>query len=151
MSTKKIIEYRALYNSTKQTTLKELKTKYRNFMKDNHPDTLLDDVARATAEEKSKTIITAYHFLVSIAPETMEKDKAEYTKTITESNVADYHFEDTVLYVTFLDGNKYEYFGVPRSVYVKMVNAESPARFARRHIFSTYTYRSAMKLVGTEE
>jgi len=81
----------------------------------------------------------------------LEKDKAEYTKTITESNVADYHFEDTVLYVSFLDGNKYEYFGVPRSVYVKMVNAESPARFARRHIFSTYTYRSAMKLVGTEE
>jgi curved DNA-binding protein CbpA len=151
MSTKKIIEYRALYNSTKQTTLKELKTKYRNFMKDNHPDTLLDDAARVAAEEKSKTIITAYHFLVSIAPETMEKDKAEYTKTITESNVADYHFEDTVLYVTFLDGNKYEYFGVPRSVYVKMVNAESPARFARRHIFSTYTYRSAMKLVGSEE
>jgi hypothetical protein len=111
----------------------------------------MDDDARNAAEEKSKTIITAYHFLVSIAPETMEKDKAEYTKTITESNVADYHFEDTVLYVTFLDGNKYEYFGVPRSVYVKMVNAESPARFARRHIFSTYTYRSAMKLVGTEE
>jgi curved DNA-binding protein CbpA len=151
MSTKKIIEYRALYNSTKQTTLKELKTKYRNFMKDNHPDTLMDDDARNAAEEKSKTIITAYHFLVSIAPETMDKDKAEYTKTITESNVADYHFEDTVLYVTFLDGNKYEYFGVPRSVYVKMVNAESPARFARRHIFSTYTYRSAMKLVGAEE
>jgi curved DNA-binding protein CbpA len=151
MSTKKIIEYRALYNSTKQTTLKELKTKYRNFMKDNHPDTLMDDDARNAAEEKSKTIITAYHFLVSIAPETMDKDKAEYTKTITESNVADYHFEDTVLYVTFLDGNKYEYFGVPRSVYVKMVNAESPARFARRHIFSTYTYRSAMKLVGTED
>ena len=151
MSTKKIIEYRALYNSTKQTTLKELKTKYRNFMKDNHPDTLLDDAARAAAEEKSKTIIAAYHFFLSIAPETMEKDKAEYTKTITESNVADYHFEDTVLYVTFLDGNKYEYFGVPRSVYVKMVNAESPGRFARRHIFSTYTYRSAMKLVGSEE
>ncbi len=151
MSTKKIIEYRTLYNSTKQTTLKELKTKYRNFMKDNHPDTLLDDAARAIAEEKSKTIITAYHFLVSIAPETMDKDKAEYTKTISESNVADYHFEDTVLYVTFLDGNKYEYFGVPRSVYVKMVNAESPARFARRHIFSTYTYRSAVKLVGAEE
>lgn len=62
MSTKKIIEYRALYNSTKQTTLKELKTKYRNFMKDNHPDTLLDDVARTAAEEKSKTIIAAYHF-----------------------------------------------------------------------------------------
>ena len=150
MSTKKIIEYRALYKSTKATTLKELKSTYRNFMKDNHPDTLQDDAERLAAEEKSKTIIAAYHFLVSIAPETQEKDKAEYTNTITNSNVADYHFEDTVLYVTFLDGSKFEYFGVPRPIYVKMVNAESSGRFGRRHIFNTYTYRSATKLVGAE-
>ena len=151
MSTKKIIEYRALYKSTKATTLKELKTTYRNFMKDLHPDTIQDETERLAAEEKSKTIIAAYHFLVSIAPETQLKDKAEYTNTITNSNVADYHFEDTVLYVTFLDGSKFEYFGVPRPIYVKMVNAESPGRFARRHIFNTYTYRSATKLVGAED
>ena len=151
MSTKKIIEYRALYKSTKATTLKELKSTYRTFMKDIHPDTIQDDAERLAAEEKSKTIIAAYHFLVSIAPETQEKDKAGYTKTTTNSNVSDYHFEDTVLYVTFLDGSKFEYFGVPRPIYVKMVNAESPGRFARRHIFNTYTYRSASKLVGTEE
>lgn len=151
MSTKKIIEYRALYKSTKATTLKELKSTYRTFMKDIHPDTIQDDAERLAAEEKSKTIIAAYHFLVSIAPETQLKDKVEYTKTITNSNVSDYHFEDTVLYVTFLDGSKFEYFGVPRPIYVKMVNAESPGRFARRHIFNTYTYRSASKLVGAEE
>jgi hypothetical protein len=150
MSTKKIIEYRALYKSTKATTLKELKSSYRTFMKDIHPDTIQDAAERLAAEEKSKTIIAAYHFLVSIAPETQEKDKVEYTNTITNSNVADYHFEDTVLYVTFLDGSKFEYFGVPRPIYVKMVNAESPGRFGRRHIFSTYTYRSASKLVGAE-
>ena len=151
MSKKKIIEYRALYKSTKATTLKELKSTYRTFMKDIHPDTIQDDAERLAAEEKSKTIIAGYHFLVSIAPETQEKDKVEYTKTITNSNVSDYHFEDTVLYVTFLDGSKFEYFGVPRPIYVKMVNAESPGRFARRHIFNTYTYRSASKLVASEE
>ncbi len=150
MSTKKIIEYRALYKSTKQTTLKELKTTYRNFMKDLHPDTIQDETERLVAEDKSKTIISAYHFLVSIAPETQEKDKEEYNKTITTSNVSDYHFEDTVLYVTFLDGSKFEYFGVPRPIYVKMVNAESPGRFGRRHIFNSYTYRSASKLVGSD-
>ncbi|MBC7523854.1 MAG: KTSC domain-containing protein [Flavobacterium sp.] len=151
MSTKKIIEYRALYKSTKQTTLKELKTTYRNFMKDLHPDTIQDETERLVAEDKSKTIITAYHFLVSIAPETQLKDKEEYNKSITTSNVADYHYEDTVLFVTFLDGSKFEYFGVPRPIYVKMVNSESPGRFGRRHIFNSYTYRSASKMVGSEE
>jgi hypothetical protein len=151
MSTKKIIEYRNLYKSTKATSLKELKSTYRAFMKDIHPDTLQDETERLNAEEKSKTIITAYHFLVSIAPETQLKDKETYNNTITNSKGSDYHFEDTVLYVSFLNGSKFEYFGVPRPIYVKMVNAESPGRYGRRHIFNTYTYRSAAKLVGAED
>ena len=147
MSTKKIIEYRTLYKSTKQTTLKELKTTYRNFMKDIHPDTIQDEAERMKAEEKSKTIITAYHFLVSIAPETQEKDKETYNAIISTGVISDYKFEDTVLYVEFQDGSKFEYFGVPRPIYVKMVNAESPGRYARRHILNSYTYRSAQKIV----
>lgn len=147
MSTKKIIEYRTLYKSTKQTSLKELKSTYRNFMKDIHPDTIQDDGEREKAEEHSKTIIAAYHFLVSIAPETQEKDKEEYTRITTAGVVSDYRFENTVLYVEFQDGSKFEYFGVPRPIYVKMVNAESPGRFARRHIFNSYTYRSSQKIV----
>ena len=147
MSTKKIIEYRTLYKSAKATTLKELKTTYRNFMKDIHPDTIQDDAERLKAEEQSKTIITAYHFLVSIAPETQEKDNDEYKKITSVGIISDYRFEDTVLYVEFQDGSKFEYFGVPRPIYVKMVNAETPGRFARRHIFNSYTYRSSQKIV----
>ena len=150
MSTKKIIEYRTLYKSTKQSTLKELKTTYRNFMKDIHPDTIQDDVERTKAEEQSKTIIAGYHFLVSIAPETQEKDKEEYLKITSTGTISDYRYEDTVLYVEFTDGSKFEYFGMPRPIYVKMVNAESPGRFARRHIFNSYTYRSSAKMVAAE-
>jgi hypothetical protein len=58
--------------------------------------------------------------------------------------------ENTVLYIQFLDGSKYEYFGVPKNTYVKMVNAESPSRFARRHIYKAFLYRSASKLVAAE-
>ena len=146
MNTKKIIEYRALLGVTKTATLKELKTIYRNCMKDIHPDTIQDDTERLAAEEKSTEIIAAYHFLVSIAPETLEKDKAEYTKTTSSVNILDFYMENNVLYVNFLDGNKYEYFGVPKNTYVKMVNAESPSRFARRHIYNAFLYRSAVKL-----
>ena len=33
---------------------------------------------------------------------------------------------------------------------IKMINAESPNRFAKRHIFNEFTYRSASKLVAAE-
>ena len=146
MNMKKIVEYRALLGVTKTATLKELKTVYRNCMKDCHPDTLTDDAERIAAEEKSKEMIAAYHFLVSIAPETQEKDKAEYTRITTSSNILEFYYENSVLYVTFLDGSAFEYFGIPKATYIKMVNAESPSRFARRHIFNEFLYRSTSKL-----
>ena len=145
---KKIVEYRALLGVTKAATLKELKTVYRNCMKDCHPDTLTDDIERLAAEERSKEIIAAYHFLVSIAPETQEKDKAEYNRISTTSNILEFYYENSVLYITFLDGNSFEYFGVPKSAYIKMINAESPSRFARRHIYNEFIYRSTSKLVA---
>ncbi|MBN8643505.1 MAG: KTSC domain-containing protein [Flavobacteriales bacterium] len=147
---KKIVEYRALLDVTKTATLKELKTIYRNSMKDIHPDLIADENERLEAEQKSIAIIEAYHFLVSIAPETLEKTKAEYTNTTTTSNIADFYLENGVLYVHFLDGNSFEYFGVPKQTYIKMINAESPSRFARRHIYNQFLYRSASKLVAAE-
>lgn len=147
---KKISEYRLLLNVTKAATLKELKTIYRDCMKDCHPDKFSNDQDRLAAEERSKEIIGAYHFLVSIAPETLEKDKEAYVQTTTTSNIEDFYFENGVLFVSFLDGKQFEYFGVPKATYIKMVNADSPGRFARRHIYNAFTYRSASKLVAAE-
>lgn len=148
MNMKKIVEYRKLLNVTKDATLKELKSIYRNSMKENHPDKFTDEADKQAVEELSTLTIEAYHFLVSIAPETLEKDKAEFTKTTTSVNISDFYMDKTVLYVQFLDGTKYEYFGVPKNTYIKMVNAESPSRFARRHIYNNFLYRSASKLVA---
>ncbi|WP_026718371.1 KTSC domain-containing protein [Flavobacterium gelidilacus] len=150
MNTKKIAEYRKLLNVDKNVTLKELKTIYRNNMKEDHPDTIADADERLIAEEKSKNVIEAYHFLVSIAPETQEKVKDAYEATIKNFNIGDFYMDKTVLYIQFLDGSKFEYFGVPRNTYVKMVNAESPSRFARRHVYTNFLYRSSSKLVAAE-
>ena len=57
MTTQKIIGYRKLLNVTRDATLKELKTIYRNSMKEDHPDTIADPVERLAAEERSKNII----------------------------------------------------------------------------------------------
>ncbi|MDP2114208.1 MAG: KTSC domain-containing protein, partial [Bacteroidota bacterium] len=36
-------------------------------------------------------------------------------------------------------------FGVPKSVYVKMINSDKQLRFAKRNIFNTYLYRKSKK------
>ena len=145
---KKIVDYRKLLNVTENAELTELRTVYKSLMKTWHPDRFQDE-SRVEAEEKSKTIIEAYHFLVSIAPETRAQTLSDYTATTTLSNIADFEYKQQVLKVTFLDGNVYEYFDVPKAVYTKLINADSPGRFARRHIFNDFVYRSVNKLVAS--
>jgi DnaJ-class molecular chaperone len=147
---KKIVDYRKLLGVAEAAELQELKSIYRGLMKTWHPDKFQDsEESKLEAEEKSKTIIEAYHFLVSIAPETREQSMAEYIATTTTAAITDFEFKQQVLKVDFSDGNSYEYFDVPRAVYVKLVNADSPGRFARRHIYNEFVYRSLNKLVAT--
>lgn len=141
---KNVVEHRKLLGVDKTATLKELKAIYRNTMKDAHPDKFVNDEAgKLDAEEQSKTVIEAYHFLVSINPETQEKYKEEYTETIAKSIIQDFYHEKSILKVQHFNGKMYEYIGVPRNTYIKMVNADSPSRFARRHIYGNYTYRKS--------
>lgn len=147
---KKIVDYRKLLNVNPDTALQELKSVYRSLTKAWHPDKFQDNEEKLAAEEKSKTIIEAYHFLVSIAQETRNQTLNDYTLTTTMAALADFEYKSQVLTVTFSDGNVYEYFDVPKAVYVKLVNADSPGRFARRHIFNNYVYRSTSKLVAAD-
>jgi hypothetical protein len=139
---KKVHEYRKILEVTKAATLAELKTAYRNAMKTYHPDRVQEEDKKAELEEISKDLIKAYHFLVSIAPETIELEKPDYIRTTTTSNIADFNFVDQILKVDFFDGSSYEYYNVPRNMYVKLVNAPSPGRLARRHIFNDFPYRN---------
>src|SRR5882757_11588490 len=134
---KKIVDYRKLLNVTEAAELSELKSVYRSMMKTWHPDRFVDSAElKLEAEEKSKTIIEAYHFLVSIAPETRNQSFADYILTTTTSSIADFEYKSQVLKISFTDGNTYEYFDVPKAVYIKLINADSPGRFARRHIYN---------------
>ncbi len=144
---KKVGDYRKTLGVTKATELKEIKSIYRGLMKDWHPDKFSDDATKQLeAEEKSKEIIEAYNFLLSIAPETLAHAKDEYIQTTTLSNIQDFQYKDQVLRIDFFDGSGYEYFDVPRAMYIKLVNADSPGRFARRHIFNVFPYRNVSKL-----
>lgn len=121
-------------------------------MKEWHPDRFQDktDAEKLEAEKQSKTLIEAYHFLVSIAPETLSATIDQYEKTLETSGIADFEYKNETLKVTFSDGSVYEYFEVPKSAYSKLVNAPSQARFFRRHIGKTYIYRSTSKLVASQ-
>jgi hypothetical protein len=146
---KKIVDYRKLLNVNEAAELQELKTVYRSLVKTWHPDKFHDNAElKLEAEEKSKLIIEAYHFLVSIAPETRNQSLPEYNIT-TASAITDFDYKSQVLTMYFADGNSYEYFDVPKAVYIKMINSDSPGRFARRHIFNNYVYRSLSKLVAS--
>ncbi len=146
---KKIIGYRKLLGVSEKAELQELKTVYRNLMKNWHPDKFHDNHDLKTqAEAKSKHIIEAYHFLVSIAPETLLQTLTEYTLTITSSGILDFEYKAETLQIKFVDGSSYEYFGVPKAIYVKLVNAPAPGRFVRRHIYNSFPYRPVGKAVA---
>ena len=145
---KRISEYKKLFGVEKEIDLKTLKKSYRDLVKDWHPDKFQEgDALREEAEVKSRKIIDGYHFLVSIAPETLKANLVEYTETITKSGIADYQHKGMLLEITFLDGTTYEYFGVTKQVYIKMINSDKINRFAKRNIFSNYTYRKSKRIL----
>ena len=149
---KRIAEYKKLFNVEGALDLKTLKSGYRNAMKECHPDKFPNgDTAAEEAEIKSKMMIEAYHFLVSIAPETHEAQKEEYLATLTQSNIYDFQYKGQKLEITFLDESVYEYFGVPKTVYQKLINSNTQMRFIKRHISDTYLHRNVKKRNTTEE
>jgi len=147
---KHITDYRKLFGITSDASLAELKVIYRNLMKQWHPDKFQDDVERTEAEAKSKGIIEAYHFLVSLSPETHLQYKEEYTATITTAVMDNFIYKGQTLKVFFADGSVYEYFGVQRGTYNKLLNSATQLRFARRHIFESHSYRKATKATEQE-
>jgi curved DNA-binding protein CbpA len=143
---KRISQYRKVFEATSQTDLATLKLKYRNLIKEWHPDKFQDDEEKKIeCELKSKEIIEAYHFLVSINPETLKANEAIYANTTNTSGITDFEYKNLVLKLTFQDGSVYEYFNVPKTIYSKLVNTPQIARFARRHIYTAFTYRNASK------
>jgi hypothetical protein len=146
---KRIERHRAILGVDDKATLSDLKKVYRKIMMEWHPDKFQDsEESKKMAEEKSTKLIASYHFLVSVHVETHAATKTEYTATIMEASIDDFEFKSEILRVVFSDGNEYEYYGVPKAIYVKLVNSDTPDRFARRHIYENYLYRSTSKIVG---
>ena len=142
---KRVNEYKKLFEVENDIDLKILKKKYRNLVKEWHPDKFQDVEKVAEAEKVSQQIIDGYHFLVSIAPETKASNLEEYTVTINESGIADFQHKGLLLEVTFVDGSTYEYFGVNRGLFQKLVNSDKQVRFAKRNIFNSFLYRKSKR------
>jgi hypothetical protein len=142
---KRINEYKKLFSVEHDTDLRKLKTTYRSLVKEWHPDNFQEgDALVNEAEVKSRQIIDAYHFLVSIAPETLAANLDEYNVTI-ESGIADFRHKGLLLEISFINGATYEYFGIAKNVYIKLVNSDKQLRFAKRNILNSYLYRKTKK------
>ncbi|MCX7549592.1 KTSC domain-containing protein [Xanthomarina sp. F2636L] len=145
---KRINEYKKLFGVENDLELKTLKKTYRDLVKEWHPDKFQNgDALQEEAEIQSRKIIDGYHFLVSMAPETIEANLEAYTETITNSGIADYTHKGLLLEITFVDGSIYEYFGVTKPVYIKMINSDKVNRFAKRNIYPNYTYRKTKRVL----
>lgn len=143
---KRINEYKQLFKVEGEINLKQLKSTYRGLVKEWHPDKFQDGDEKAQeAELMSRKVIDGYHFLVSIAPETIAGYKEEYTTTITKEGIEDFKHKSLLLEITFTDGSTYEYFGVNKNLFGKLVNADKQLRFARRNIFNSYLYRKSKR------
>jgi curved DNA-binding protein CbpA len=143
---KRINEYKKLFSVEEDTNLKQLKKTYRNLVKEWHPDKFQDGDDKAMeAEDMSRQIIDGYHFLVSMAPETIEANLEEYTKTTNESGISDFQHKGQLLEISFMDGTTYEYFGVSKKIYVKLINSDKQVRFAKRNIYNSFPYRKSKK------
>ena len=143
---KRITEYKKLFNVESSIELAEIKKTYRDLVKEWHPDKFqAGDEKAVEAEEKSRQIIEAYEFLKSIAPETKVKTLDEYTALMADSSITDFQHKGQVLEVTFKNGETYEYFGVTKNLYTKLVNSPTQFRFAKRNIFQSFLYRKSKK------
>ncbi len=143
---KRINQYKKLFNVEQNIELGSLKKTYRNLVKEWHPDKFQEhDPLYEEAQLKSKEIIDGYHFLVSISEETKASNLDDYMETISECSIDDYRHKGQLLEITFTDGSCYEYFGVTKSMFLKLQNADNLMRFAKRNIFNSYIYRRSKK------
>lgn len=141
---KRINEYKKLFEVDGAIELATLKKKYRLLVKEWHPDKFPDGGDKALeAEGMSRRVIDGYHFLVSIAPATKEANLEEFTTTTTESMIDDLQHKGLRLEISFTDGNTYEFFGVNKQLYTKLLSSDKQLRFARRKIFTSCVYRKA--------
>jgi curved DNA-binding protein CbpA len=140
---KRINEHRKLFNIEGAIDLKDLKTKYRGLVKEWHPDKFQDEEKKHEAGIRSQKIIEGYHFLVSIAPETIEANIEGYTISTNESQIVDFHHKGLLMEISFANGTTYEYFGVNKKLFDKFINSDKQYRFAKRNIFNSFLYRKS--------
>ena len=143
---KRINEYKKLFEVESELNLAELKTTYRKLVKQWHPDKFQDeDPLKETAAVMGQRVVDGYHFLVSIAPETVQSNLEEYNATIGECGIADFKHKGLLLEITFTNGSTYEYFGVNATLFRKLVNSDKQVRFAKRFIYNSFLYRKSKK------
>ena len=149
---KRIKEFKKMFEVEGALELKQLKKQYRNLVKEWHPDKFPNGGEKAEeAEAMSRRVIEGYHFLVSLAPETKEAQKEEYTEITTNSGIQDLQHKGMLLEITFLNGDTYEYFGVNGQLFNKFLNADNQYRFAKRKVFNAFPYRKAKSGISDEE
>ena len=137
-----------------------IKKAFRDLIKAWHPDKFKDDiVSNAEATERSILIIEAYEILRNYVPpddadiylpsfKAVKQDSQLRQDIIRErvksSNLysVGYSIEMQILQIEYTNGRIYEYYDVPKSVFMELLNSESKGKYANRNICFSFRYNS---------
>lgn len=127
----------------------ELKSVYRNAVKRWHPDRyMFDREMQQSAIEKIKRINTAYQYVSERLGARLPKPEPVYPSDsllevfLKSSQIIStaYDYSAYSLYIKFKSSNVNRFCDVPPRIYDELISSESPALYARKHIYRTYKY-----------
>jgi hypothetical protein len=146
----KYAEYCSVLGLDTVGSITELKSVYRNAVKRWHPDRyMFDRGMQQAAAEKLKRINTAYEYVSELLgscprkPQNPGFPKESLLEIFLRSSQiisTAYDYSDYSLYIKFKSSNIYRFCDVPPRIYDELISAESPAVYARKHVYSNYKY-----------
>ena len=144
----------------RKSTKDEIRKAHRKLIKRWHPDKFpADTKEQLAATEKTKLINRAWEVLKNYEPllaesqkdyappsarRESEKSSRQIERTrVKSSNIYSigYSVNEMVLQIEFINGNIYEYFEVPESIFIRFMKAESKGKFANGNIYFSYHYK----------
>jgi DnaJ-class molecular chaperone len=151
--------YLKILGVNRYSSKQDIKIAFRKLIKQQHPDKFQNDKnAICVANKKSQLINEAYSILKHYQPPNLKKlndysphysrqgDKKRMHDIgrvdVKSSNIKSvgYDKDNNLLQIEFRNGYIYEYFNIPKGIFIGLLDAESKGRFGNRYIFYSYYY-----------
>ncbi len=152
----KYAEYCGVLGLDTVGSVTELKSVYRQAVKQWHPDRyMFDRRMHQTAVEKTKLINSAYEYvseLLESRPSASSRPAQAYCPKFPQDSLLEiflrsshlvsvaYDYSDYSMYLKFKSLNIYRFRDVPPRIYEELITAASPGVYAKKNVYTNYKY-----------